>query len=191
LTAVPAIPNVGAGATDDLDRLALAGRADWRFLLPDPELGRVTYLAPHDPELVAALELSASALDLYGAPAASGGHEVVVITGRSPTAVAIARALLDTGGWLYAEVPGARARAWERELRRNGFAEIAAYWLWPSARSFREIVPLESSALQHALGRRDPGARLRIRARAAELLVRTGLFRLVVRRAAVIGQWSP
>ncbi|MEA2304532.1 MAG: hypothetical protein QOH43_1812, partial [Solirubrobacteraceae bacterium] len=31
-------------------------RADFRFLLPDPALGRVAYPAPRDPELLAALE---------------------------------------------------------------------------------------------------------------------------------------
>jgi hypothetical protein len=51
-------------------------------------------------------------------------------------------------------------------------------------------VPLEPLALQHALARRDPGARLRIRARVAALLARTRVFRLALRDAAVVGRRS-
>jgi len=32
-----------------------ARRADWRFLLPEPGLGRVACLPPHEPELIDAL----------------------------------------------------------------------------------------------------------------------------------------
>jgi hypothetical protein len=159
-------------------------RADWRFLLPDPDLGRVAYLPPHDPELVSALERCGAVVDGCGA----GEHEVVVMTGSR--AVERASGLLRAGGWLYAEAPGWRTGAWKRRLRRCGFDEVTAYWLWPSASGCREIVPLEPTALHHALARRDPGARFRIRARLAGLVARTRLFRLALRDAAVVGRWS-
>jgi hypothetical protein len=163
-------------------------RADWRFLLPDPHLGGVAYLPPHDGELVRALESCGATVDLRGA-----AHEVdvVVITDGGPAGVARGRELLRAGGWLYAEVPGWRTAAWERELRRFEFDEVAAHWLWPSARGCREIVPLEPLALRHALRRRDPGARLRLRARVAGLAARTRLFRLVLRHAAVVARCAP
>ena len=37
------------------DMLHAVRRADWRFLLPEPQLDDVAYVAPHDPELSAAL----------------------------------------------------------------------------------------------------------------------------------------
>jgi hypothetical protein len=174
---------------DDSGALAGVRRADWRFLLPDPDLGRVAYLAPHDAELTAALTLVSASLDLLDTPLATGSHDAVVVTGGRPGRAGDARALLRRGGWLYAEVPGPRARAWTRALRKAGFAEVAAHWLWPDARGCREIVPLEPQMLRHALGRRDPGARLSVRARAAGLLVTAGVLQLAMRRAAVIGRW--
>lgn len=162
-----------------------ARRADWRFLLPDPQLGGVAYLPPHDTELVKALESCGAAVDLYGRARPA---DVVVITGGGPAGVARGRELLRPGGWLYAEVPGWRTPAWKRELRHGGFDEVAAHWLWPNARGCREIVPLEPLALRHALQRRDPGARLRLRARIAGLLARTRLFRVALRHTAVVAR---
>jgi hypothetical protein len=168
-----------------------ARRADWRFLLPDPSPARVACLGPRDPALETALELTGAVVDRPGGTTAGESHDLVVVTSRRPAAVGAACRMLRPGGWLYAETPGFRVRRWQRALRGAGLDEVAAHWLWPDQRSCREIAPLEASALRHALGRRDPGAALRLRARAAGLLVRTGLFRFVVRRAAVIGRRPP
>jgi hypothetical protein len=168
-----------------------ARRADWRFLLPDPDLRSVAYLPPHDPELVKALELCGAAIDYCAEPLRPARHGLVVITAGPPSAVVRARGILLPGGWLYAEVPGRQTADWERELRSRGFEDVAAHWLWPSERACREMVPLEPGAIRHALGRRDPGARLRVRARAAQSLAHTRAFKIALRRAAVIGRWSP
>jgi hypothetical protein len=169
-----------------MSSVAEVRRADWRFLLPEPGLGVVAYLAPHEPALCAALALVSRRVDLAGAR--DEAHDLVVLTAGRPRSVRAARALLRPGGWLYAEVPGRAVRAWTRALRRSGFDEVTAHWLWPSARDCREIVPVEAEALRAALGRRDPGARLALRVRAARMLVRAGAFPLVMRRAAVIGR---
>jgi hypothetical protein len=169
--------------------LAEVRRADWRFLLPEPSLGVVAYLAPHERALSQALRLVSRRVDLLAAPATRATHDLVVLTAGRPGSVRGARRLLRPGGWLYAEVPGPAVRAWIRMLRRSGFDEVTAHWLWPTARSCREIVPLEREALHLALARRDPGARLAVRVRAARLLVRAGAFPLAIRRAAVVGRW--
>jgi hypothetical protein len=163
-----------------------ARRADWRFLLPEPELGAVAYLPPHDPELARALRLVSARVDLDGD--CGPGHAVVVLTGARRGAIPVARELLGRGGWLYAEVPGRAVRAWRRALRAAGFDQVAGHWLWPDAGGCREIVPLERRALRHSLARRDPGAVLRLRARLAGALVFVGAFPLAVRRAAVVGR---
>ncbi len=167
-----------------------ARRADWRFLLPEPGLGRVACLPPHEPELIDALVAVGAEVDRLEALAPVAEHDVAVLCGGPRRGVAAARAQLRPGGWLYAEVPGRAAPGWSRALRAGGFEEVSAHWLWPDARACREMVELERGALLHALGRRDPGARLRARATAAGLLVRLGLFRLAIRRAAVIGRRS-
>lgn len=176
---------------DDLpDQLAAVRRADWRFLLPDPTLGRVAYLGPHDPALSAALRAVTGAVDLLDPPApAAGPYDVVVLTGAgaSASAAARARALLRPGGWLYAEVRGRQAGRTARALRGGGFADVAAYWLWPDASACREMVPLNGPALREAIGRRDPGARLRPRVQVARTLAATPALRLAARSAAVLG----
>jgi hypothetical protein len=75
-----------------------------------------------------------------------------------------------------------------KRLRGRGFGEVDVHWMWPDAARCKEIVPLERRALRHALGRRDPGARLRLRARLAGALAGTPLFPLAVSRAVVIAK---
>jgi hypothetical protein len=179
----------GPAAVDDgEDLLAVARRVDWRFLLPDPALGRVAYLAPHEPAVAEALGLVAADVALDVAATAQGAYDTAVLTGARREQASAAAAVLRPSGWLYAEATGAATGAWVHGLRAAGFVDVAAHWLWPDARACREIVPLERVALRHALGRRDPGARLRLRARGAGLVVRTGLFRYAVRHTAIIGR---
>jgi hypothetical protein len=171
---------------DDAEVLDVARRADWRFVLPDPSLGRVAYLPPHDAALADALGfVSAGEVTLE---ASQGSYDTVVLTGGGPGQGRAAGALLRPGGWVYAEIAGRATGAWLRSLRAAGFADVAAHWLWPRADACLEIVPLERQAIRHVLGRRDPGARLRLRARAAGALAGAGLFRFAVRDACVVGR---
>jgi len=180
---------VSATLTADERVVAAARRADWRFLLPDPGLGRVAYVAPHDPALVAALAVVGAEVELMDDPHGPGGHDVVVLTGAGCASVGGAAGLLAPGGRLYAETTGPAVRAWSRALVAAGYEDVETHWLWPDPDACREIVPLARGPLRHALGRRDPGARMRGRARAATLLAASGAFALVVRHAAVIGRW--
>jgi hypothetical protein len=180
---------MSAAVLDDARALAVVRRADWRFLLPDPVLGRVAYVAPHDPELVDALAVVGAEVDLLARPEPTAAHDVVVLTGAGAGLAAAAACLLRPGGRLYAETTGPGTRTWSRALHAAGYDEIEAHWLWPDAHACREIVPIAPGPLRHALGRRDPGARVRARARAATLLAASGAFAAVVRDAAVIGRW--
>jgi hypothetical protein len=162
-------------------------RADFRFLLPDPALGRVAYPAPRDPELTAALERVSACVERAPAEDLSG-YDLIVLTGGGRTAIEAAADAAPAGAWLYVELTGQAAAALARRLRRRGFEDVKAYWLWPDATRCKEIVPLEPTSLRHALGRRDPGARLRLRAALASTLVRTGLFRFAASSAAVVAR---
>jgi hypothetical protein len=173
-----------AGVQDDA---VVVRRADWRYLLPDPWLGRVAYPEPRDERLVEALELVSDEVEC---PAITDleGFDLVVLTGDDRRALDAAADRVPAGAWIYAEGSGQAAASLARALRRRGFEDVAAHWLWPDAERCKEIVPLQPTALRHALGRRDPGARLRVRARVAGALARTPLFRLVVKQAAVIAK---
>jgi len=158
-------------------------RADWRFLLDDPVLGDVAYLAPHDPELVVALRhVSASLTLLDGAGARAATADVVIVGSGDRAHADAASALLRPGGWLYIETAGRRTRAWRRTLRAAGLDTISSHWLWPSASACREIPDLDAPVtLRHVLGRRPRGARARL----ATALARAGVLRYVVPAAVL------
>jgi hypothetical protein len=172
------------------DMLHAVRRADWRFLLPNPQLDDVAYVAPHDPELGAALErVARSVVLLDGRDDAGGSHDVVVATRASAGSAPALAALTRPGGWVYVETPGRASARWARALRREGLEEVEVVWLWPNAAAPREMVPLhDDAAVRHALGRRDPGARLRPRAWAARALLAAHALPLAVPAAAVVGR---
>jgi hypothetical protein len=165
-------------------------RADWRFLLPDPQLDDVAYVAPHDPELSAALgRVARSVALLDGRADADGAHDVVVATGAPVGAAPSLAALTRPGGWVYVETTGRASARWARALRREGLQDLDVVWLWPSAAAPKEMVPLhDAAAVRHALGRRDPGARLRVRAWTARALLAARALPLVVPAAAVLAR---
>lgn len=173
---------------DRAEELAAVRRVDWRFLLPDPSLGRVAYLAPHDPAVAAALGAVASSVDLLDGHVDAGDYDVAVVTAAAGPAVAAAAGLLRPGGWVCVERPGRAAGGAARTLRDLGLEAVAAHWTWPRAEACRELVPLQTAALSQAIGRRDPGSRLRLRVRLARWAVRTPLVALLVRDAIVIGR---
>jgi hypothetical protein len=182
-------PPYGGEADDTLPHAV--ARADWRFLLPDPDLGRVAYLGPHDDGLVCALRRVSVGVALVepgqGMPGAA--HDVVIATRARPSAVPQLVSLLRPGGWLYAETTGSAAGRWGAALRAAGLDRVQAWWLWPDATRPKELIPLDdASAVRHAIGRRDPGARLRVRPWAARALLAAGMLRRVIPEAAVVGR---
>ena len=187
LDPAPAPPAHGEA---DEQLLHAVRRADWRFLLPDAHLDRVAYAAPHDPALVRALKLVAGRLRLTEADdLQADSADVVVATGAGPQAAARLAAAVRPGGWVYAEARGLASARWAAALRGAGLEEVDVVWLWPDAARTKEMVALsDAHAVRHALGRRDPGARLRVRAWAARALLATGLLRLVVPSVAIVGR---
>jgi hypothetical protein len=166
-------------------------RVDWRFLLPDPVLGHVGLAGTADPELSRALaQVAASVAPLAAVgPGASACYDVVVVRAAAARDVAGTLSSVRPSGWLYIETSGRAARACARELRSAGFGEVELHWLWPTAERCKEIVPLgNAGALRAALARRDPGHRLRLRARAASLLAASGALRFVLSAVAVVGR---
>ena len=151
-------------------------RVDWRFLLPEPDLGRVASIGPSDPELVESLGLLSEelvSLDPEASPQEEEPFDRVVLRNPELEEIELARALLDPGGWVYIEVetPLARARAlgsrsargYARALRKLGFVDVGTYLHWPDFSSCRAIVALDDAvAVRQALtrGRRDARARL-------------------------------
>jgi hypothetical protein len=187
----------------DTDALLQASRRlDWRFLLPEPELGRVACVAVDEPNLVDSLRLfgrEVTVLEAIQAREELAPQDVVVLRNPSRAELAAAATLLRPGGWLYVEV--ARPRGWRRPgrlnsvrgyaraLRRLGLAEVEAHVHWPDFGSCGAIVPLNDAvAVRHALARKRRGGGVPFASRLAPLLAATGLLGAAVTSASAVGR---
>ncbi|MCZ7539847.1 MAG: hypothetical protein M5U29_08055 [Anaerolineae bacterium] len=148
-------------ATPPADLRQAIRRLDWRFLLPDPALGRVACLGRAEGSLAEALRASGAALTVIAGPIAEGDRaafDTVVAANPSRELLIAAADLLRPGGWLYAEVSGAgRAGRMARLAQGMGFGEVQRHWHWPDFERGTRILPLDDGgALVYALlkGRR-------------------------------------
>jgi glycosyltransferase involved in cell wall biosynthesis len=129
---------------DEPSRNARLRRADWRFLLPDPN-PRVTVC--FDSALRGAAEhVSGSVVS----PAeAAGDCDLAVLVDPDPSAVASALMELRPGGVCYAEwspLRRTRRRVAERVLTSAGFVSVRCYWPWPRRAAAHAWLPLDSPA---------------------------------------------
>lgn len=188
------------GAEVDSDALLQASRrVDWRFLLPDPDLGRVAYIGSARGTLVESLTLFSTSLTLIergarlDAGVDPGRYDIVVVSDPTIATLRRAAALLRSGGWLYVEAysPFSRPRRLSRSeplhfvrdyvtvLHRLGLVEVEAYWHWPNFEACTKIIPLDKHpALLQVLAPRQTGVRLK--ALLGRWLVRSGVLALVI-----------
>ena len=182
---------------DPATELGLARRLDWRFLLDQPELGRVMLAGRPDPALIAAIDAFAQPM----APTEPGSADLVVAHDPTPSDLRAAIERVGPGGSIVVELvgrPGAgrtstltagSAKAIAERLHSGGFRDIGAYWTWPDQTACLEIVPLDAPALiQLSLRRRRGGRRALIKARIGRLLFRIGLGSWIVPAATVVGR---
>lgn len=163
------------------ERLRLARRIDWRFLLPSPVLGRTAIVAPDgDDDLRDALGDGSAAvvgIGVGGGSDGSAGYDTVVLSGR-PTRdrLAAAAQAVRPGGQLIVEVESVLARRdrggasptgsvvrLERALSAGGF-DVRTWWAWPTVgratayAAFDDRLAVEALVRQRVGGR--PSARL-------------------------------
>lgn len=170
---------------DDPDaRLQRARRLDWRFVLPDPTPGRVGYLGPPDPELLAALReagwqvtvipsepgpgLDPLSRDRTVPDAARPGLDLVVVARPSGRSLTLGARHVRTGGSLYVACDGPFGGSWRRprpldprgvsrRLERLGFTDIRNHLIVPRRSRQSAIVPLEDDGALRLLLRRHRG----------------------------------
>jgi len=189
-----------AAARTHSDALLQASRrVDWRFLLPNPDLGQVVYIGSARGALPESLRLFSASLTVLETPRARGDtvqYDVVVASGPSyPTLRQMAR-LVRPGGFLYVEAhrrlwPGRPSSVKVPQLRcaadyiavveRLGFVEARAYWHWQNFESCNEIIPLDDrAALLHAFTRRRSDRVTRLKSALGRWLVQVGVFARLV-----------
>ncbi len=187
------------GRSDAL--LQASRRLDWRFLLPDPGLGRVLYIGPSEGSLPESLQIFSGSLtiqsDMTVPAACQGAFDLVVMRAPSLRGLRRAAEALRPGGCLYAEIDGPLVRRRHAgalrpsracaELRRLGLGRIALAWHWPSFDSCTRIVPLDNRAsVDYAIdsGIRGPGA-LRV---AAHAVLRPAVIERLGSSVSVVAQ---
>ena len=202
----PVESRLGSSTYTDKDAaLQITRRVDWRFLLPDPNLGRTAYLGPSSHTLVAALRhacSSVSTLALSDEVDQQDGdratYDVVVLRWCGARALARAKALLRPGGWLYWEVdrsptvPGLsdglhedwpeafrlrHPRSYQALAERIGFGDVQVSWHRPNFDACLEIIPLDACVgLRYCLSRRHARLGGWLRARLGRSLMTIGLL---------------
>ena len=187
------------------DALLLASRRiDWRFLLPEPELGRVACIGVSEGELLESLRLFSAELVTSEVGRRGGSealYDLVVLRTPSDDMLDAATSVLCPGGWLYVEVEKSlrrteacasrSARGYAGALRKRGFADIGTFVHWPDFASCRAIVPLDdAAAVRHGVRRARMG-RTRLLTRLAPVLAGTRQLALFVPCASVLGQLPP
>src|SRR5687768_6403348 len=97
-------------STNSEVRLQGSRRIDWRFLLPDPKLGRVAYVGRSAEDHVRSLRMFSDSLTCVEPfkphSGVAGQFDVVVIIDPSREMLAGAAGLVKPGGFLYVEVHG-------------------------------------------------------------------------------------
>jgi hypothetical protein len=198
--------------------LQLSRRLDWRFLLPNPELGRVACFGANEELLVSALQLFSASLTLVEPgvrPLIQDTlYDVVVAPQPSPDELPQAVTLVKPGGFLYVEARrtsafkamwrhwkyrnAPQASGWQhprhymRVIEGYGMVEIAAHWHWPGFTTGTEIIPLaEQTALLNILQRRQSSRRLRLKPLIGRWLLQSGGLMQLVRCFSIVARRPP
>jgi hypothetical protein len=189
----------------DNDTLLQASRrVDWRFLLPNPNLGAVAYIGPARSTLIDSLRLFSDSLTMIAERPSTSTEQYDIVVAHNPSSSQLRNAIdaLRPQGWLYMEGyhpfslsrlrRGERPRfstSYLRALRQRGLDELAAYWHWPNFEACTEIVPLlDSSALLLSLGRRRSGKGSFLKAILSRALVRSGALPLLAPCFSVVAR---
>ena len=194
--------------------LQASRRVDWRFLLPDPDMGHVAYLGPARSSLVESLRLFSTSVTIIRR---SSGHspygcqyDLVVAIRPSYDEIAHAASLVRENGFLYIEASGVKAPDWKRLVGRLfrrkasrllwpsdytslveslGFDDAQSHWHWPNFESCTTLIPLaDGAAILHVLRRQQRDRVDRFQAMLARGLARAGILQRLVPYFSVVAR---
>jgi len=196
--------------TLDQDALLQASRrVDWRFLLPDPDLGETAYIGRADASLIDSLRQFSRSLTIIepGQSAITKPSHFTLVVASNPSRSALCEAadLTRAGGFVYVEVDRRVSRQssprHSRDSQPRGvtgylscmqqlnLSEPQVHWHWPNFESCNEIIPLPDRAAGICtLRRRGSSSQARWKRRLARLLLETRLLSRFVPCFSVIAQ---
>lgn len=194
-------------------------RVDWRFLLPDPSLGRVVGVAPLEKTLATSLSLFSESLTV-AETGQNGTFDVDpfdLAVARDPSRTTLTRMAgwVRPGGFLYIEAHGLvaslrslgspgrpsgfgfkknslwRPAAYADALVGLGCTEVQTYWHWPDFETCKMIIPLDNPvAVRHALDRGGRSLKARLRAGVGRWLHWSGLLTFTIPCFSVLARRS-
>jgi len=183
--------------------LRASRRIDWRFLLPEPALGKVVCAGACEGDLLESLELFATSVtvlkghDEREKSAAAGSFDLAVLCSPTRGELEHAVSLLRAGGSVYLEAGSVvrdrglsqLAGAYARTLERLGLEDTELFWHVPSFSRTSAIVPLsEPAAVRSFLRRRRGRMRERLGARLGRLLAGTPLLALTAPHVSLVAR---
>ncbi|HEX6383132.1 MAG TPA: hypothetical protein VF177_00545 [Anaerolineae bacterium] len=179
-------------------------RVDWRFLLPNPNLGRVAYVGVGQGELINSLRLFSNSLTVLASPEVGKEADYDVVVAHDPESALLPAMtqLVSPGGYLYVELYGTtwwlrkgkyrgfrQPAKYVAQLRRSGLSDIHSYWQWPNFEACTRVIPLDCpSSLRFVLSLRRDSAVDQVKAMAVEGLIRSGLLDWLVPCFSLIAQ---
>lgn len=198
-----------AGTSTNLDAdtlLQASRRIDWRFLLPDPELGQVACLGMLPADLLDSLRLFSDSLTVLTPDVAlNGQYDIVMVRQLSLDKLSSAAGLIRPGGHLYAENEGMlspnRPRPpWKygrlalptgciAAVSQAGFVNVQAHWHWPNFAGCTRIIPLDDrGAVQYAFVSGGRSIKARLQSVIGRTLLWSGLLERIVPRFSIVAR---
>ena len=169
--------------------LPLSRRLDWRFLLPDPTLNRVTFSGPESSTLLVALQRFSRELAEQGQPT-----DLLVMI--DPTLADFMRHIGSAAAF-YLEL---NRPTWQKRLRQaaapTGYLRAAAragfqadsYWHYPDFEAATRIIPLSvASPLLNVVAKNRHDAKTRLKVAGMGWLLKSGALARTVPCLSIIG----
>ena len=211
LTMTPTKDPALARVSPDQDALLQASRrVDWRFLLPDPDLGDTAYIGREEASLLDALRQFSRSLTILelqqSANAKPPQFALVVARNASRGELRQAVDFTGAGGFVYVEVDKRSSQPSGRRPPRNDHSprgvrgclsflqqldlyDLQVYWHWPDFDACREIIPLRDRAAGLcSLGRRGGNLRARWKQRLGRVLLEAHCLERFVPCFSIVAQ---
>lgn len=184
---------VPPAAAPAVSLLEASRRVDWRFLLPDPNLGSVVAAGGVSPSLREALALFCQQVTYVEGLLASAGElpqaDLAVICGElgQPAEAALKR--VKPAGFCYVETTSRTLAQSQQFLRARGFEDIEVFWHSPNFEGCKRIIPLDNpAALVYALRKTDQPVMRWLTREAVYLAHRSGALKLAARSISLIAR---